>query len=67
LAIRRIHTTTGVPPAARLAEERMVLLAPPVKQADVAPAPALRRGRVLSHESLQHPLSVYAALLEGAA
>jgi transposase len=67
VAQRRIHGTTGVPPAARLAEERLVLLALPVKQAGVAPAPALRRGRVLPHESLQHPLSVYAALLEGAA
>lgn len=44
-----------------------MLLALPVEQAEVAPAPALRRGRVLPRESLQHPLSVYAALLEGAA
>lgn len=67
VAQQRIHGTTGVRPAERLAEERLALLPLPVKPTEAAPAPALRRGRVLPHESLQHPLSVYEELLEGAA
>lgn len=56
----RIHGTTGVAPALRLAEERRVLL--PLAQKDIQtllPGAAQRQGAVLPHESLQHPLSVY--------
>jgi transposase len=67
VAQQRIHGTTGIRPAVRLAEERMVLLPLPVKHTKIPSAPALRRGRVLPHESLQHPLSTYQALLEGIA
>jgi transposase len=63
----RIHGTTGVQPAARLAEERLVFLPLPVNSAAPVHAPALRPGHVLPHESLQHPLSIYDQLLEGAA
>lgn len=60
VANARMHATTGVVPARRLAEERAVML----------PAPALKAtaslpSRVaLPVESLQHPLAVYDALLE---
>ncbi|AXA67732.1 IS21 family transposase [Pseudomonas oryzihabitans] len=65
IAHQRIHGTTGVKPAVRLAEERNVLLPLPTVtfKAKLAP-PLLRQDRVLPHESLQHPLSVYDALLE---
>ena len=56
----RVHTTTKAVPAERLAEERAVMLAAPALD---GPAPV--RSRVaLPIESLQHPLSVYDALLE---
>lgn len=67
VAHRRIHGTTGVPPAVRLAEERQMLLPLPQSAAQPAPRPSLRAGQVLPHESLQHPLSIYDQLLEGAA
>lgn len=56
----RIHGTTGVAPALRLAEERRVLL-PLAQQCrqTLLPGAAQRHGSVLPHESLQHPLSVY--------
>ena len=56
----RVHGTTKVVPAVRLAEERVVML----------PAPALKAAAVLTQrvalpvESLQHPLAVYDELLE---
>jgi transposase len=65
VAHQRIHGTTGVKPALRLAKECHLLLALPVPLPAAAPAPALRAGRALPHESLQHPLSVYEQLLEG--
>ena len=65
IAHQRVHGTTGVKPAVRLAEEREVLLPLPVRATTPAPAAApLRAGHALPHESLQHPLSVYQALLE---
>lgn len=65
VAHQRCHGTTGEAPAKRLLEERSVLLPLPQRSIVAAPAP-LRRGP-LPHESLQHPLSVYDQLLEGAA
>lgn len=64
VAHRRIHGTTGVQPAVRLAEERRVLRPLPVDKSAPAPAPSLRTGQTLPHESFQHPLSVYEDLLE---
>ncbi|HAF90320.1 MAG TPA: IS21 family transposase [Pseudomonas sp.] len=64
IAHQRVHGTTGVPPAMRLAEERGVLLPLPATATSIVPVPALRSGRALPHESLQHPLSVYDQLLE---
>lgn len=63
VANARVHATTKAVPARRLAEERALML----------PAPALKAPARLVHrvaiptESLQHPLSVYDALLEIAA
>lgn len=67
VAQQRIHGTTGVKPALRLAEERLQLLPLPARSTAPAPAPCLRPGHTLPHESLQHPLSVYDQLLEGVA
>jgi transposase len=70
VAHQRLHGTTGVKPALRLVEEREVLLALPVTAPIAAPPPAPvapLRNHALPHESLQHPLSVYQQLLEGAA
>jgi transposase len=64
VAHQRIHGTTGVQPAVRLAEEQQVFLPLPVQSLRPQPAPGLRLGRVLPYESLQHPLSVYEQLLE---
>jgi hypothetical protein len=60
IANARVHATTKAVPARRLEEERAVML----------PAPALKAPAVVPLqlpvpvESLQHPLSVYDALLE---
>jgi hypothetical protein len=64
IAHQRIHGTTGVKPAVRLAEERRVLQPLPADKVASAPAPRLRAGQTLPHESFQHPLSVYEQLLE---
>lgn len=65
VAHQRIHGTTGEQPAKRLHEERLVLL--PLPQQARVPMPILVcHARPLPHESLQHPLSVYDLLLEGA-
>ena len=56
----RVHATTKAVPAVRLAEERAVMLAAPALH---APVP-IRSRVALPIESLQHPLSVYDALLE---
>jgi len=60
VANARVHATTKAVPAARLAEERAVMLAAPALK---APPPIARRV-ALPVESLQHPLSVYDELLE---
>ncbi|MCD0244355.1 transposase, partial [Xanthomonas melonis] len=60
VANARVHATTKAVPAVRLAEERAVMLAAPALQ---APMP-VRQRVVLPLQSLQHPLSVYDALLE---
>lgn len=57
----RVHATTKAVPAVRLAEERAVMLAAPALKAP----PPIRQRVVLPLQSLQHPLSVYDALLEG--
>ena len=64
VAHQRIHGTTGDKPAVRLAEERHALLPLPIAAATPAGAPSQPSGHALPHESLQHPLSVYQALLE---
>lgn len=63
VANARIHGTTGDRPAHRLATERHLLLPLPASQSIAAPAPILARAP-MPFESLQHPLSVYQALLE---
>ena len=60
VANARVHATTKAVPAVRLAEEQAVMLAAP---ALAAPTP-VRTRVALPIESLQHPLSVYDALLE---
>lgn len=64
VAHQRIHGTTGDKPAVRLAEEQQELLPLPAPAVEPRPAPALRLGRAMPHDSLQHPLSVYDQLLE---
>jgi transposase len=61
VANARVHGTTGAVPTARLAEERAVMLPAPALK---APAPQPVKV-ALPIESLQHPLSVYDALLVG--
>lgn len=60
VANARVHGTTGVVPATRLAEERAVMLPAPALK---APPPVPMRV-ALPLESLQHPLAVYDELLE---
>src|SRR5699024_10752450 len=67
VAHQRIHGTTGVKPAVRLAEERLTLRPLPMSAVVAERAPDLRTGHALPHESFQHPLSVYDALLEAPA
>jgi transposase len=69
VANRRVHGTTGVEPCRRLPEDQARLLPLP---SDLVSAPVVRPARpplptALPVESLQHPLSVYQALLEVAA
>ena len=67
VADRRVHATTGIEPYHRLAEDRAQLQLLP-RDLRAAPTIVERRPRVaLPVESLQHPLSVYEALLEVAA
>jgi transposase len=64
VANARVHATTGERPDRRLVLERSALLALPqgVGREETAPAPTSTRPMPV--ESLQHPLSVYDALLE---
>ena len=60
VANARVHATTRTVPTVRLAEERALMLpAPALKAAQVAPQRV-----ALPVESLQHPLAVYDELLE---
>jgi transposase len=65
----RCHGTTGEIPAARWAQEQSVLL-PLQAQESIAPAPPsmihVSDASVYRVESLQHPLSMYEALYQGA-
>lgn len=64
VADRRINATTGVEPYRRLVEERPQLQPLP-RELRASPSVVERRARIaLPVESLQHPLSVYGALLE---
>jgi transposase len=63
VANQRVHGTTGAVPAARLGEERAVMLPAPA----LAAAPRVAARVALPVESLQHPLAVYDELLEHAA
>ena len=65
VANTRIHATTGVQPCVRLPEEQAQLSASPIRA--LQDAPAISHASVVPFESLQHPLSVYQALLENAA
>ena len=65
VANTRIHATTGVRPCVRLIEDQAQLSALPVLA--MQSAPAMARASVVPFESLQHPLSVYQALLENIA
>ena len=60
VANERVHGTTGVVPAVRLAEERAVMLPAPALKAP----PRIATKVAVPVESLQHPLAVYDALLE---
>ena len=65
VANTRVHATTGVQPCVRLPEDQARFSALPIR----APrdTPAISHANVMPFESLQHPLSVYEALLEDAA
>jgi transposase len=65
VANTRVHATTGVQPCVRLPEEQTQLTSLPIRAAQ--DTPAISRASVVPFESLQHPLSVYQALLENAA
>lgn len=67
VAHQRVHGTTGELPSVRLVTECEALLPLPAKSAtsaNVMPWRAARERRPVPVESLQHPLSVYEALLE---
>ena len=64
VANARVHATTGERPDRRLALERSALLPLPSADAGHADAGADARPCPMPIESLQHPLSVYDALLE---
>jgi len=65
IANARVHGTTGEIPNVRLQLEREKLQPLPVSVAATPPIPVVRGTHVpLPYESLQHPLSVYDALLE---
>jgi len=67
VANARIHATTKERPDRRLALERAALLPLPASVAVPTPTPAPSSSLPMPIESLQHPLSVYEALLEVAA
>ncbi|MCB1656600.1 MAG: IS21 family transposase [Pseudomonadales bacterium] len=68
IAHQRIHGTTGEKPQLRLEQERHAFLPLPEKawktvSLAINPSSHLTRGIAMPYESLQHPLSVYDALL----
>ena len=65
VANARVHATTKERPDRRLVLERAALLPLPRSGADSTPAPS--SSMPMPIESLQHPLSVYDALLQVAA
>lgn len=65
VANTRIHATTGVQPCVRLPEDQAQFTALPMRA--TPQTPAISHASVVPFESLQHPLSVYEALLENAA
>lgn len=66
VANHRIHGTTGERPDQRMILESQALLALPERGQILVPTHAGHR-RPMPTESLQHPLSVYNALLEARA
>lgn len=62
VANHRVHATTRERPDHRLPKEQAALMALP--ELDMAAGPTPSNGRVVPVQSLQHPLSVYNALLE---
>ena len=67
VADRRVHGTTGVEPYLRLTEDRAHLQPLPRGLSATRVIAGRRPRTALPIESLQHPLSVYEALLEVAA
>ncbi len=65
VANTRIHATTGIQPCVRLLEDQAQFIALPIRATQ--DTPAISHASVMPFESLQHPLSVYEALLENAA
>lgn len=65
VANTRIHATTGAQPCARLPEDQAQFAPLPIRALQASPA--ISHANVMPFESLQHPLSVYDALLESAA
>ena len=65
VANSRIHGTTAERPDRRMTVERAALLPLPQLNQPVAPV-SPRHSQPMPIESLQHPLSVYNALLEAA-
>lgn len=65
VANTRVHSTTGIQPCIRLIEDQTLLSALPSRTSQ--DVPAISHASAMPFESLQHPLSVYDALLENAA
>jgi transposase len=65
VANTRIHATTGEQPCMRLPADQAQFMALPIRAS--AEVPAISHANVMPFESLQHPLSVYDALLGSAA
>ena len=64
VANSRIHGTTGERPDRRMSLERAALLPLPQPNQPIVPARPMMPSQPMPIESLQHPLSVYNALLE---
>lgn len=64
VANTRIHATTEIQPCMRLPQDQAQFAALPVRATEGTPA--ISHANAVPFESLQHPLSVYEALLESA-